>query len=187
MEWRYFDIEDYGTLKVSEYGDIYGMIDPKDGMMDFSKKRKCSTDKDGYFRVSVTYRSPHYNDNGELIGSSKMFVYRIVAKCFIPNPNNLPVVNHIDGNPQNNHYSNLEWCTIKYNHEHALRIGLEKGIDGEKNPHCKLKENDIYKIREDYEKSNLKGYAFYRLYAKKYGVSDESIRNIVKRITWTKI
>lgn len=145
---------------------------------------------------SKTHKVLNWCDNGNgymyvsliINGKRKNYtIHRLVAETFVPNPNNLPTVNHIDGNKLNNHYSNLEWCTIKYNHEHALRIGLEKGIDGEKNPHCKLKENDIYKIREDYEKSNLKGYAFYRLYAKKYGVSDESIRNIVKRITWTKI
>ena len=42
-------------------------------------------------------------------------VHRLVAKAFIPNPNNLPEVNHKDENPSNNNISNLEWCDRKYN------------------------------------------------------------------------
>lgn len=54
-------------------------------------------------------------------------VHRYVAELFIPNHNNFPQVNHIDGNKQNNHYSNLEWCTNQYNQLHAWRtLGLKR-------------------------------------------------------------
>jgi hypothetical protein len=49
----------------------------------------------------------------------------LVAKHFIPNPDNLPVVNHIDGNKQNPHYTNLEWCTYAENTQHAHQTGLQ--------------------------------------------------------------
>ena len=52
------------------------------------------------------------------------FLHRLVAEAFIPNPNNYPIINHIDGNPLNNNIDNLEWCTYKYNAEHALKTGL---------------------------------------------------------------
>lgn len=51
-----------------------------------------------------------------------VLVHRLVAQVFIPNPFNFPVVNHKDGNKQNNSVSNLEWCTNSYNVRHSMKI-----------------------------------------------------------------
>lgn len=51
-------------------------------------------------------------------------VHRLVAEAFLPNPQQLPVINHIDGNKENNHVSNLEWSTHSNNNQHALDTGL---------------------------------------------------------------
>lgn len=60
------------------------------------------------------------------IGTKCYRIHQLVANYFIPNPENKPVINHKDGNKQNNHVQNLEWCTQKENAEHSVRIGLHR-------------------------------------------------------------
>ena len=52
-------------------------------------------------------------------------IHRLVAEAFIPNPNNLPIVNHKDENKENNCVNNLEWVTQGENNKHAYKIGLK--------------------------------------------------------------
>lgn len=69
-------------------------------------------DKDGYFEVGLYRNKKRYFRR----------VHRLVAEAFVPNPEHLPQINHIDGNKQNNHVSNLEWCTCSENMLHAFRV-----------------------------------------------------------------
>lgn len=91
-----------GLYQVSNTGRVRSLNYRRTGK---TKVIKQSTNKGGYKSVCL------YKD-GKLKGYS---VHRLVALAFIPNPLNLPQVNHIDENPSNNAVWNLEWCTPKYN------------------------------------------------------------------------
>lgn len=82
----------------------------------------------------------------------KVFVHQLVAKAFIPNPENKPSVNHIDNNPANNHIINLEWCTPKENSEHMVRCNRSAIRRGENSNNYKLSDLQVSDIRKRYIK-----------------------------------
>lgn len=98
------------------------------------------------------YKRVYLSKNG--VRSAKL-VHRIVAESFIPNDNNLPCVNHKDGNKQNNNVDNLEWCTVKENAIHAYKNGLLKPskMIGELNGNATLTKEIIKQIRAMYAES----------------------------------
>lgn len=63
------------------------------------------------------------------------YIHRILAELFIINPDNLPEVNHIDGNKLNNTITNLEWCSHRDNMTHAFKTGLCKNRAFNVSPH----------------------------------------------------
>ena len=107
--WK--DIEGYeGLYQVSNEGNVKSLARYH---VRNDRILKQSHDKDGYNIVCLT------KDN-----LKKWFrVHRLVAKAFIPNPNNYQVINHKDENPKNNSVENLEWCTIQYNNDYGSRNG----------------------------------------------------------------
>jgi hypothetical protein len=107
-EWR--DIEGYeGMYQVSNLGRVLSLISNK-------ILKNFFVGRGGYHRVDLCkdkVRKPYR-------------VHRLVAEAFIPNINNKPQVNHIDGNRINNNVENLEWCTNSENNKHAWESGLRE-------------------------------------------------------------
>lgn len=94
-------------------------------------ERKFSITEDGcvfnrYGRKLSQYlrRGYYYVEAVTKTGSKrkKLAVHRLVAQAFIPNPNNYPMINHIDGNKANNAIENLEWCTSSHNQMHSRHV-----------------------------------------------------------------
>lgn len=118
--WR--DIKGYeGLYQVSNLGRVKSLER-------FIKTRKNKNGMNGYIHKQESIRIPTKDYKGYLRltlckeGKQKPFrVHRLVAEAFIPNPNNLPQVNHKDENKENNCITNLEWCTNEYNHNYGTR------------------------------------------------------------------
>jgi hypothetical protein len=100
--------------------------------------------------------------------------------AFIPNPENKPFVNHIDGNKINNNASNLEWVTSQENHTHAMITGLK--AKGNKHGMSKLTEENAYTVKE-----MLSNRISQRKIASFFNVCQATIGDINKGITWRHI
>lgn len=138
------------------------------------KKLKHQVSKSGYKTIALSI------GNGKIKTS---YVHRLIAEHFIPNSDNKPQVNHIDGNKLNNSLNNLEWVTVKENITHAFETGLNKGIKrfGERNNSAKLTKKDILKIR------SLKGKKMIKELANDYEVSVSQISAIQNYKSWKHI
>ena len=119
----------------------------------------------GYLRVSIS--------------KQLQFVHRLVAEKYVPNPNNLPQVNHIDGNKLNNSADNLEWVSNQENRIHAVKNKLH--TQGSDCSWAKLTEEDVRYIRK-HAKEKIQ-----REWAEEYGVSRSTISGILNYRTWTNI
>jgi hypothetical protein len=97
-----------GCIEVSNEGNVRSLL------RGHPQPLKTQTDNKGYQRLRVTIEGQKHSYR----------IHREVAKAFIPNPNNLPQVNHKDGNKNNNCVTNLEWITNRDNAHHAIANGL---------------------------------------------------------------
>lgn len=127
-------------------------------------------------RPRIHKRTGRVYANFTYLGIKKsLLINRIVAIRFHPNPLNLPQVNHIDGNKENNHPRNLEWASASDNERHAHRTGLKTGR-GSANSNAKLTAAQVQEIRS----SSLSDAEI----AAKFGVSRSTVVNVRKRRTW---
>ena len=147
---------------VTENGEVYRLW--KKGF-----KKLKSMLNDGYYYVDI---------------HSKCYrIHRLVAECYIPNPNNLPEVDHIDTDKSNNHFSNLEWVTTQENIRRAKQNNLfPKGIN---HSQAKLTEIDIIWMKKHYIPRHPEFGT--RGLGRKFNINSSHISKILRNIKWSHI
>lgn len=128
----------------------------------------------GYEKAALGY-------GGKKIHTS---VHRLVAKHFIPNPDNKPQVNHKNGIKSDNRVENLEWVTNSENIKHSFTDLKRKPffLYGTQKHNCKLTEQDVIEIKKALQNPICK-----RDLARKYNVHETTIANINSGRKWKHI
>lgn len=133
---------------------------------------KYKIDKDGYSIIELRK------------GERRKWVsaHRLVAIHFIPNPENLPQINHMDTIKSHNYVENLEWCTGKENQQHAIKMGLRDNVakKGEDSNLSKLTWEEVNSIRGEYNKKTCNQ----KCLAERYNISITTIFVILNNKTW---
>ena len=155
-----------GFYQVSNYGRLKSLHRKTEKIIGSNK------DSDGYPRCSLCKNGTH----------KSLKVHQFVSLCFIPNPQNKPLINHKNGDKENNCVWNLEWVTNRENVLHSLELGLQKPLSGENCSHSVLTNKEVKRIREMYipYDEEFGGTAL----AKIFNVNVSVIRNIVQNRTY---
>ena len=143
------------------------------------KLLKLQINKNGYYTVSL-------KPNGKNKKAKTIKIHQFVAKAFIPNPINLPYINHKDGNKLNNTINNLEWCTAAENIKHAYKNKLidKSKLKGLNNPNYKLTKVQIEYIKQYYiPKHRLFGA---RALSRKFNVHHNRILEVITGKNYSK-
>ena len=157
-----------GLYEVSNFGRIMSMT-PFGGPR-LKAQNKNTT---GYYQVGLCKKNV----------LKRWCVHRVVAQAFIQNPNNLPEVNHRDGNKQNNVANNLEWMTKADNLRHSWKLGLHVSPRGENARHAKLKAFQIEEIKAHIAENKLSLCAIGRL----YGITGTHVARIRDNVHYRQI
>lgn len=110
---NYYQVSNFGRVRSLDR-EVNANIKNNKKVIKKGKILKCAKDTDGYNTITLSIYNKKRNRK----------ICRLVAETFIPNPNNLPQVNHIDGNKSNDNIENLEWVTASENIIHAVKTGL---------------------------------------------------------------
>ena len=141
-EWR--DAIGYeGLYMVSSFGRIFSKI----------KNRLLSPCKN-------SSKMPHlYIDARKNGCRTKLYIHRLVALAFIPNPKKYPEIDHIDCIPTNNHFSNLKWCNRKMNQNNPISLKHQYQNQPNKKPVVKLKNGTFLEIFPSLKSTSRRGYS----------------------------
>lgn len=120
-----------GIYAISKYGEVLRAPHYRSVYIKGEKRSYFYPEKIMSPTTNSRYSSINLNLDNEL---QNFLIHRLVAQAFIPNPENKPYVNHIDGDTHNNHVSNLEWVTQSENINHAIKIGNKEPKEVKENP-----------------------------------------------------
>ena len=109
MREKSLDFLGYPNYTITDDGRVFSLNYHKEG---YKKEMKQRNNIKGY---KIVYLSSHSKDKS-------FFIHRLVSLAFIPNPDNLPQVNHKDENKSNNRVENLEWCSNYYNSHYMDKV-----------------------------------------------------------------
>lgn len=131
IEWK--QIKGFDGYYINKSGQIKSTRSFKGTQ---EKILKPSKNQQGY----ITYN---------LMRGGKVFrkpLHRLLMETFKPNKENMPCINHIDGNILNNSLDNLEWCSYSHNNKEAYRLGLKQS---------RIKPKQVVQLNKDYKIENI--------------------------------
>lgn len=160
MEWR--KIPGFSTYSVSENGDV------RNDKTGYPLKTRRKDKKKRYFMVGLCLRGKQRS----------FYVHRLVLLAFVGNPPKGYSAAHNDGNPENNHVSNLRWATHQENMQDQVKHGTSRR--GTNNPNAKLDEEKVREIRRLRAETDIPTKDLCEM----YGVGATTIRAAVSRRHW---
>lgn len=167
--WK--DVEDYeGIFKISNKGRLKRV------------KNSHNMPDNNILKGSICMHGYRYYNMKVRGKGKKNKAHRLVAIAFLENPDNLPQVNHIDGNKLNNTAENLEWCDQKHNNRHALATGL-RDIDMQqvRNMHKTMAKKQQRKVNQlDLDGDLIKQFDSMNEAADYFGGHSSNIRRVCK-------
>jgi len=138
----YYEVSSLGRFRNKDR-----LLTRSNGVKQFTKSKVLKNNyySNGYVQLILYVEKQRFN----------FLAHRVVAEHFKPNPDKLPIVNHINLIKWDNRASNIEWCTQSENTLHAVKNGCFKNVKQlkeENHPNAKLSNEDVLYIRSNYKK-----------------------------------